>query len=385
MSRHIVIYSHGFGVRKDDRGLFTDIVVALPEAKHILFDYNEVDETNNTITVAALDKQATKLNEKIAEARTKYPDVAIDLIAHSQGCVVAALAKPEGIRKVIFTAPPTRVLDTELKIREICQNYSIAFTKEDTVRLPRKDGSTTIIPPDYWRVRNGLDAQELYNAFSKQTDLIIVTATNDEVLGEVNLDRITPDLTIIPMASGHNFEGEGRSQLIAQIRKLLGLKERIVIVNDRDEVIDYKVRGTLAKEDIYRVAALWVTNPKGDVLLAQRQLGKRHDPGKWGPAVAGTVDEGETYDSNILKEAEEEIGLKGIEPNAGPKRRVSDEYNYFCQWYKLVVNKPAEDFTIQEEEVEQVKWFTRNELEQELREHPDDYLKGLGWAMEALQ
>jgi len=77
--------------------------------------------------------------------------------------------------------------------------------------------------------------------------------------------------------------------------------------------------------------------------------------------------------------------LKNIKPGFGPKRRIKDEYNYFCQWYKLVVNKPAEDFIIQEEEVEGVKWFTRNELEQELREHPNNYLKGLGWVMEALQ
>lgn len=159
---------------------------------------------------------------------------------------------------------------------------------------------------------------------------------------------------------------------------------RIVIVNDQDEIIGYKERGTLVKEDIYRVSGLWVTNSKGDILLAQRQLGKRHDPGKWGPAVAGTVDEGETYESNIVKEAEEEIGLKGIKPTKGPNRRVSDEYNYFCQWYTLAVDKPAEEFTIQEDEVEQVKWFTRAELHKELREHPDKYLKGLSWAVESL-
>jgi len=58
-------------------------------------------------------------------------------------------------------------------------------------------------------------------------------------------------------------------------------KLRIVIVNDEDEIIGHKERGTLVKEDIYRVAALWVTNSKGEILLAQRQLGKRHDPGKW--------------------------------------------------------------------------------------------------------
>jgi isopentenyl-diphosphate delta-isomerase len=163
------------------------------------------------------------------------------------------------------------------------------------------------------------------------------------------------------------------------------MDKRIIIVNDHDEIIGHKERGTLTKENIYRVTGLWVTNSSGDILLAQRHLSKRHDPGKWGPAVAGTVDEGETYDSNIVKEAEEEVGLRDIYPTLGPKRQVRGEYIYFCQWYTLVVDKPAEDFTIQKEEVEQVKWFTRAELEHELAEHPDNYLKNLGWVMEALR
>lgn len=162
------------------------------------------------------------------------------------------------------------------------------------------------------------------------------------------------------------------------------LTSRIVIVNDQDEIIGHKERGTLAKEDIYRVSALWVTNSGGDILLAQRKFTKKQDPGKWGPAVAGTVDEGETYDDNIIKEAEEEIGLANIKPTLGPKRRVSGEYNYFCQWYTLIVDKPAEGFIIQDEEVEQVKWLTRKELERELQEHPASYIAGMQWNMDNL-
>jgi isopentenyldiphosphate isomerase len=161
-------------------------------------------------------------------------------------------------------------------------------------------------------------------------------------------------------------------------------KPRIIIVNDQDEIIGHKERGTLAKEDIYRVSALWITNSRGDILLAQRKFTKSHDPGKWGPAVAGTLDEGETYESNIVKEAEEEIGLKNIQPVPGPNRRTNGEHNYFSQWYTLILDKPAEDFTVQQEEVEQVKWFTRDELENELREHPDNYFKNLNWSLGSL-
>jgi isopentenyldiphosphate isomerase len=114
---------------------------------------------------------------------------------------------------------------------------------------------------------------------------------------------------------------------------------RIIIVNDQDQIIGYKERGTIAQEDIYRVSALWVTNSHGDILLAQRAFTKSHDPGKWGPAVAGTLDEGETYERNIIKETEEEIGLKNIVPILGPKVRERGKHNYFDQWYTLITDK----------------------------------------------
>lgn len=159
---------------------------------------------------------------------------------------------------------------------------------------------------------------------------------------------------------------------------------RIIIVNGQDEFIGHKERHGIAKDDIYRVAALWVTNSRGDILLAQRKFTKSHDPGKWGAAAAGTLDEGETYESNLIKEAEEELGLKNIKPALGPKNRVTGEHNYFEQWYTLKIDTLAEDLTIQEDEVEQVKWFTRAELERDLRDHPNKYLKGMRWCLEHL-
>ena len=44
---HIVIFSHGFGVRKEDRGLFTAIYRAIPDIKGVMFDYNPINEKSN--------------------------------------------------------------------------------------------------------------------------------------------------------------------------------------------------------------------------------------------------------------------------------------------------------------------------------------------------
>jgi len=153
------------------------------------------------------------------------------------------------------------------------------------------------------------------------------------------------------------------------------MKNKIIIVDEDDNIVGHKERGTLAPEDIYRVSALWIMNSSGDVLLAQRALTKSHSPGKWGPAVAGTVDEGEDYEMNIIKEAEEEIGLKNIKPKKVNKERVFGEHNHFTQWFLLKMDAPADSFTIDEEEVSDVRWFPKKQLLEEAEKNPDKFLK----------
>ncbi len=133
------------------------------------------------------------------------------------------------------------------------------------------------------------------------------------------------------------------------------MSEEIIIVDEYDNVVSYKKRKDLQAEDIYRVSALWLTNSKGEILLAQRAYDKKHHPGKWGPSVAGTIESGETYDDNIIKEAEEEIGLKGVDFKKGPKELNKKDYSHYTQWYLAVVDRNIEDFIVQPGEVVKVR------------------------------
>lgn len=160
------------------------------------------------------------------------------------------------------------------------------------------------------------------------------------------------------------------------------MKQKIIIVDEKDNVIGYKDRDTLKPEDIYRVSALWVVNSRGEILLAKRALTKTHSPGKWGPAVAGTVEEGEDYLTNIIKEAAEEIGLNNIAPQTCPKVRVSGQYNYFCQWYTLVSDKALNEFAIDKSEVAEIRWFSRDELYKKLQIDPTKFVKSIPRSVE---
>jgi len=86
-------------------------------------------------------------------------------------------------------------------------------------------------------------------------------------------------------------------------------KQKIIIVNENDNIIWYKKRWTLLSSDIYRVSALLIKNSKWEFLLAQRKFTKKNNPWEWYFSVAWTVDKWETYDINMSKEIEEEIWI----------------------------------------------------------------------------
>jgi isopentenyl-diphosphate delta-isomerase len=153
---------------------------------------------------------------------------------------------------------------------------------------------------------------------------------------------------------------------------------KLPIVDEKDNIIDYKERNALDyQKDVYRVSALWIINSKGEILLAKRAATKTQDPNKWGPAVAGTVDKEESYEQNITKEAEEELGLKDTEFQKGPKTRVKSKYNYFCQWFILKTGKDINEFRIEPDEVSEIKWWTKEELKEQLKTNPELFVSGM--------
>ena len=141
---------------------------------------------------------------------------------------------------------------------------------------------------------------------------------------------------------------------------------KIPVVNEKDEVIGYKERANIdSTKDIVRSASLWITNSRGDILLAQRKFTKQNNPGKWSEAVGGTVEGNDSYESTMLRETREEIG---------PKQYVDSPTRYFVQWYITTVDKPIDAFQPQVEELEQLAWVSKEQFIEELRNSPEKYI-----------
>lgn len=161
---------------------------------------------------------------------------------------------------------------------------------------------------------------------------------------------------------------------------------QVPVVDRSDRVIGLKSREELDLEkDIVRSASLWITNNRGEVLLAQRKFTKRTDPGKWAEAVGGTVDGKDSYEETIYREAEEELGILGQKFILGPKQFIAGPPNsYFVQWYYLTLDWPIEKFTPQKSEVEQVAWWIMDELKRDIVKNPDKYITALPGMIELL-
>jgi len=212
----VVIYSHGFGVRKTDRGLFTAISKNLSDTKSVMFDYNPINEEANTLTVKPLYEQALKLRKVINATRIEYPGAIIDLVCHSQGCVVAALVKPRGIRKIIMITPPDDMSEASL-VNQLGTRSGNSIDVTVRTRLSRSDGSTTVIHPEYWQSLAGIDPVRLYNKMARFTKLVIINARQDEVLGKVGLDGIDQAISLVTLDGGHNFDDDDDRKRIVYI------------------------------------------------------------------------------------------------------------------------------------------------------------------------
>src|SRR5680860_919488 len=227
-----------------------------------------------------------------------------------------------------------------------------------------------------------LPASKTGKCFTKQNmiiynDIIKECCSNENVLFIDIIDKLTDD----EFCEGLHPNTCGQEKIFKEVKERIQLWEQVnlsntIVVDENDNLIGLKKWEDLRSEDIYRVSGLWIENSKGEILLARRALSKSHDPNRWGPAVARTLEESETYDSAMQKGAEEEIGLKNVKFKKGPKSKIMlvGRLRFFLQWYTVKIDQPLEEFKIQESEVAEVRWFSREEVKKRLKKNTADFI-----------
>ena len=153
-----------------------------------------------------------------------------------------------------------------------------------------------------------------------------------------------------------------------------GMSEEIFdIVTEDDSRIIGKAPRRLCHGDpslIHRAVRIHIFHPEnGGLLLQKRSMSKKIQPGKWDAAVGGHISAGETVENALLRELEEELGIR------------LKEGEFLTPYYRIKVRNKVESenihafylfhkgpFVIQEEELDETAFFTEETLRKMLAE-----------------
>jgi isopentenyldiphosphate isomerase len=145
------------------------------------------------------------------------------------------------------------------------------------------------------------------------------------------------------------------------------------VVNERDEVIDRKLRSEVHRLGLrHRAVHVLVFNSRGQIFLQKRSLRKDKSPGLWDSSASGHVDSGEHYDATAVRELREEIGLVPAQtPELLFKLAACAETDQEFVWvYRCESEGP---FRLNAEEIDDGDWFTPERITTWTRERPQDF------------
>ena len=135
-----------------------------------------------------------------------------------------------------------------------------------------------------------------------------------------------------------------------------------IIDRDRKSTGITMVRGSTPEEGSYHVVVhICVFNAKGEMLIQQRQPFKEGWPDMWDITVGGSAIAGDSSQTAAERELLEEIGLRMDLSNIRPHLTVNFEFG-FDDYYLVETEVDMDALTLQYEEVQSVKWATKNEI-----------------------
>ena len=150
--------------------------------------------------------------------------------------------------------------------------------------------------------------------------------------------------------------------------------EIIPIVNDEDQIICYKEPSEVKPWDIKRISCIRIENSLWEALIAQRSHTMKRRPWKWWVAAGWCVDKGESYEEAMKREAKEELWIEV--KNYKEANKVRYKYT-FIQNFKAIMDIDINELKLQKEEVDSVKWISKDELNKQCKENPDDFVPQL--------
>lgn len=143
-------------------------------------------------------------------------------------------------------------------------------------------------------------------------------------------------------------------------------EEYLEVVNRNGEIIQSLPRSEIHGDPslIHRVVHVLVFNDKGELFLQKRSMNKDVAPGKWDTSVGGHVNSGETLDTALKRETEEELGITSFEPEFLYTYIHSNAYETELVYtYSCIYNG---SIRFQRDEIDEVRPWSLDEIRQSI-------------------
>lgn len=214
----VIIFSHGFGVRWNARGLFTQISSALKGWDSIFFDYCDTDENNNTYVYGLEKQQEGYINALKAIENKKYKRVIV--ISHSFGIVIPSIINSTAITEFIAIAPPP-VISKQKQLEMLQAKPGGKIDLKAFSQRPRSDGSITYVHYSFYDSLDSLNIPKSFSDCHAQKKTVII-ANEDEIVGkDYSGFEKYKGIKLLRLSGNHNFEGADRDALIDSIQQEL--------------------------------------------------------------------------------------------------------------------------------------------------------------------
>lgn len=154
------------------------------------------------------------------------------------------------------------------------------------------------------------------------------------------------------------------------------MEEYVVLVDPEDQVT-----GMMEKQQahinglLHRAFSVFLFNSKGEMLLQKRASGKYHSPLKWTNAVCSHPRIEETYLEGARRRVKEELGIE---------TDLSEKFSFIYKadvgnglWEHeldhVFVGTFEDEFHLNKEEVEEVRYIALEDLDREMSENPENF------------
>ena len=154
------------------------------------------------------------------------------------------------------------------------------------------------------------------------------------------------------------------------------------VVDEQDRVVGAAPRREVhARGLLHRAVHALVFDPAGRVLLQKRSATKDTFPNRWAASASGHVDRGEDYDTAMVRELGEEVGVfvKAAPPRICRIGACEETGREFVWVYRCRHDGPVRG---QPEEVSELGWFTPAEIDAWVAARPEEFAPSflLVWA-----